>query len=162
MSSDCGTGVNLANYTKNCFLDTNTDRHLGGFTASTVHILLRVTTTTALWQFFNSDTNVQTPQQQTTRRLDTQLSELPKHRKRQEKNEANVKCGHKLVKSDLPGQCPHLLDETGDSSVTLRCIQRVQAVWTKMNSPPSAVDYQLKQFFLLDVQCNYLVMANGA
>lgn len=73
-----------------------------------------------------------------------------------------MKCGHKLVKSDLPGQCPHLLDETGDSSVTLRCIQRVQAVWTKINSPPSAVDYQLKQFFLLDVQCNYLVMANGA
>lgn len=126
VSSDCGAHVNLANYTKRCFLDANTDRRdtwrgFFFFSEQRAHPPRSYHKHRGSFQLRHKHANTST----TTRRLDTQLSELPKHRKRQ-KNEANVKCGHKLVKSDLPGQYPHLLDETGDSKVTLCCIQSVQ------------------------------------
>lgn len=41
------------------------------------------------------------------RRLDTQFSGLAKTQEKK-KNVANVKCGRKLVKSDLPEQCIHI------------------------------------------------------
>lgn len=94
-------------------------------------------------------------------------AQLPQHRhthttdtgRGNNTNEANIQAALRLTRALYP----HLLDDTGAADVTRCCIQQVWARGGAGKSPPAAVGCQLKTILpLLDVQGNYLVMANGA